>query len=35
MMDPMVLFDRAARRAVTTAAMVRPEQLHAPTPCRG
>ena len=33
MMDPVVLFDRAARHAPATAATVRPEQLHAPTPC--
>ena len=33
MLDPVVLFDRAADHAVAMAATVRPEQLHAPTPC--
>ena len=33
MLDPVVLFDRAAGHAVAMAATVRPEQLHEATPC--
>jgi uncharacterized protein (TIGR03086 family) len=32
--DPIVLFERAASSAVEMAETVRPEQRHAPTPCR-
>ena len=33
MLDPVVLFERAAMNAVALAEQVRPEQRHAPTPC--
>jgi uncharacterized protein (TIGR03086 family) len=33
MLDPVVLFERAATNAVALAEQVRPEQRHAPTPC--
>src|SRR5882672_8404746 len=33
MLDPVVLFERAATNAVGLAEQVRPEQRHEPTPC--